>query len=71
MVLIIILTVFLVLDGQMGIGAIMMHIMLFRNVSAPIAQLHRIYDEVNDALIYADGFFRCCTMRGHWRPVAP
>lgn len=56
-VLIIILTVFLVLDGQMGIGAIMMHIMLFRNVSAPIGQLHRIYDEVNDALIYADGFF--------------
>ncbi|MDD3787941.1 MAG: ABC transporter ATP-binding protein [Petrimonas sp.] len=56
-VLIIILTVFLVLDGQMGIGAIMMHIMLFRNVSAPIGQLHRIYDEVNDAIIYADGFF--------------
>jgi ABC-type multidrug transport system, ATPase and permease components len=56
-VLIIILTVFLVLDGQMGIGAIMMHIMLFRNISAPIGQLHRIYDEVNDAIIYADGFF--------------
>lgn len=56
-VLIIILTVFLVLDGQMGIGAIMMHIMLFRNVSAPIGQLHRIYDEINDAIIYADGFF--------------
>lgn len=56
-VLIIILTVFLVLHGQMGIGAIMMHIMLFRNVSAPISQLHRIYDQVSDALIYADGFF--------------
>lgn len=56
-VCIIILTVFLVLDGQMGIGAIMMHIMLFRNVSAPIGQLHRIYDEINDAIIYADGFF--------------
>lgn len=56
-VLIIILTVYLVLNGQMGIGAIMMHIMLFRNVSAPIGQLHRIYDEVNDALIYAGGFF--------------
>lgn len=56
-VLIIILTVYLVLDGQMGIGAIMMHIMLFRNVSAPIGQLHRIYDEVSDAMIYADGFF--------------
>ncbi len=56
-VLIIILTVYLVLNGQMGIGAIMMHIMLFRNVSAPIGQLHRIYDQINDALIYADGFF--------------
>lgn len=56
-VLIIILTVYLVLNGQMGIGAIMMHIMLFRNVSAPIGQLHRIYDEINDALIYADGYF--------------
>lgn len=60
-VLIIILTVYLVLDGQMGIGAIMMHIMLFRNVSAPIGQLHRIYDEVNDAVIYADGFFSVLT----------
>ena len=56
-VMIIILTVFFVLNGQMGIGAIMMHIMLFRNVSAPIGQLHRIYDQINDALIYADGFF--------------
>lgn len=56
-VVIIILTVFLVLDGQMGIGAILMHIMLFRNVSAPISQLHRIYDQVSDAMIYADGFF--------------
>ena len=56
-VLIIILTVFLVLNGQMGIGAIMMHIMLFRNVSAPIGQLHRMYDQISDALIYADGFF--------------
>src|SRR5690606_10668701 len=27
------------------------------NVSAPIRQLHRIYDEVNDALIYSEGFF--------------
>src|SRR5699024_3214727 len=33
------------------------HIMLFNNVSAPIRQLHRIYDEVNDALIYSEGFF--------------
>jgi ABC-type multidrug transport system fused ATPase/permease subunit len=41
-VLIIILTAYLVLDGQMTIGAIMYHIMLFSNVSAPIRQLHRI-----------------------------
>ncbi|MCL2208812.1 MAG: ABC transporter ATP-binding protein/permease [Treponema sp.] len=56
-VIIIILTAYLVLTGQMLIGAIMLHIMLFNNVTAPIRQLHRIYDEVNDALIYAEGFF--------------
>ena len=56
-VIIIILTAYLVLSGQMKIGAIMLHIMLFNNVTAPIRQLHRIYDEINDALIYAEGFF--------------
>lgn len=56
-VLIILLTVFLVLDQQMTIGAIMLHILLFNNVSAPIRQLHRIYDDMNDAMIYAEGFF--------------
>ncbi|MCL2889314.1 MAG: ABC transporter ATP-binding protein/permease, partial [Eggerthellaceae bacterium] len=56
-VIIIILTAYLVLSGQMQIGAIMLHIMLFNNVTAPIRQLHRIYGEVNDALIYAEGFF--------------
>lgn len=56
-VFIIILTAYLVLSGQMTIGAIMFHIMLFGNVSAPIRQLHRIYDEMNDALIYSEGFF--------------
>ncbi|KAF1853149.1 hypothetical protein Lal_00009509 [Lupinus albus] len=53
-VLIILLTVYLVLDQQMTIGAIMLHIMLFNNVSAPIRQLHRIYDDMNDAMIYAE-----------------
>ncbi len=57
-VLIIILTAYLVLDAQMSIGAIMFHIMLFNNVSAPIRQLHRIYDEMNDALTYAEGYFQ-------------
>ena len=56
-VIIIILTSYFVLNGTMSIGAIMFHILLFNNVSAPIRQLHRIYDEVNDALIYSEGFF--------------
>ena len=56
-VIIIILTAFLVLDGQMTIGAIMFHIMLFNNVTAPISQLHRIYDDMNDALVYSESFF--------------
>lgn len=56
-VIIIILTAYLVLNEHMTIGAIMFHILLFNNVSAPIRQLHRIYDEMNDALIYSEGFF--------------
>lgn len=56
-VIIIILTAYFVLNGTMSIGAIMFHILLFNNVSAPIRQLHRIYDEVNDALIYSEAFF--------------
>ncbi|MCQ2230308.1 MAG: ABC transporter ATP-binding protein/permease [Paludibacteraceae bacterium] len=58
-VLIIILTAYLVLDDYPGmtIGKIMYHVMLFNNVVAPIHQLHRIYDDMNDALIYAEGFF--------------
>ena len=56
-VIIIILTAYLVLSSQMTIGAIMFHIMLFNNVTAPIRQLHRIYDDMNDALIYSESFF--------------
>ena len=58
-VLIIILTAYLVLTDYPGmtIGKIMYHVLLFNNVSAPIRQLHRIYDDLNDALIYAEGFF--------------
>ncbi len=56
-VIIIILTAYLVLTGKMTIGAIMFHILLFNNVTAPIRQLHRIYDQMNDALIYSESFF--------------
>ncbi|EXB45811.1 ABC transporter family protein [Acinetobacter baumannii 146457] len=57
-VFIIILTAYFVLVGDMSIGMIMFHILLFNNVSAPIRSLHRIYDEVNDAMIYAESFFK-------------
>jgi len=55
-VLVIILTAYLVLVDYPGmtIGKIMYHVMLFANVSAPIRQLHRIYDDLNDALIYSE-----------------
>ena len=75
-VLIIILTAYLVLIHYpgMSIGKIMYHVLLFNNVSAPIRQLHRIYDDMNDALIYAEGFFgilhdeKEIEDRGHYRP---
>lgn len=57
LVLVIILTAYFVLQGQMTLGAIMFHILLFNNVTAPIRQLHRIYDEINDAMIYSESFF--------------
>ena len=77
-VLIIILTAYLVLIDYpgMSIGKIMYHVMLFANVSAPIRQLHRIYDDMNDALIYAEGFFGILDAHeeveatGHHRPEA-
>ena len=58
-VLIIILTAYLVLIDYPGmtIGKIMYHVMLFANVTAPITQLQRIFDTLNDALIYAEGYF--------------
>ncbi|SJM36663.1 Putative multidrug export ATP-binding/permease protein [Psychrobacter pasteurii] len=56
-VVIIVLTAYFVLNDQMTIGAIMFHVLLFQNVAAPIRQLHSIYDQVNNALTYAEGFF--------------
>lgn len=58
----------------MTIGKIMYHVMLFANVTAPIRQLHRIYDDVNEALIYAEGYFDvldasdCEEQTGNYRP---
>lgn len=68
-VVVIILTAYFVLNGQMSLGAIMFHILLFNNVSAPIRQLHRIYDEVNDALIYSEGFFNILEEEAQTEPT--
>ena len=56
-VAIILLTTYFVLTGSMSVGAIMFHLLLFNNVTAPIRRLHLLYDQMNDALIYAEGFF--------------
>ena len=58
-VLIIILTAYLVLIEYPGmtIGKIMYHVLLFANVTAPITQLQRIFDDLNDAMVYAEGYF--------------
>ena len=70
-VLVIILTAYLVLIEYpgMSIGKIMYHVMLFSNVIAPITQLQRIFDDVNDALIYAEGFFDILHSEGEVEPT--
>ena len=70
-VLIIILTAYLVLIQYPGmtIGKIMYHVMLFANVTAPITQLHRIFDTLNDALIYAEGFFNILDAKEEVEPT--
>ena len=70
-VLIIILTAYLVLTDYPGmtIGKIMYHVMLFSNVTAPITQLQRIFDQMNDALIYAEGFFDILEADGEIEPT--
>ncbi|MFN8349672.1 MAG: ABC transporter ATP-binding protein [Spirosomataceae bacterium] len=56
-VMVFVVTIYFVLNHQMTIGAILLHLMLFNNVSAPVRHLHRIYDEYSEALTYAEGFF--------------
>lgn len=69
-VLIIILTAYLVMIDYPGmtIGKIMYHVMLISNVTAPITQLQRIFDQMNDALIYAEGFFDILEADGECEP---
>jgi ABC-type multidrug transport system fused ATPase/permease subunit len=59
------LTIYFVLNHQMSVGAILLHIMLFNNVSAPVRHLHRIYDEYTEALTYSEGFFEMIETDGY------
>lgn len=70
-VLIIIITAYLVLIEYPGmtIGKIMYHVMLFANVTAPITQLQFIFDSLNDALIYAEGFFDILDAKDETEPT--
>jgi ABC-type multidrug transport system fused ATPase/permease subunit len=56
-ILVFTLTIYFVLKHQMTVGAILLHLMLFSNVSSPVRHLHRIYDEYTEALAYSEGFF--------------
>jgi len=57
LVAIIVLTAYLVLSHELSIGTIMFNSMLFHNVSAPIRQLHQMYDELNEVHTYSEAFF--------------
>ncbi len=59
------LTIYFVLNHEMTVGAILLHIMLFNNVSAPVRHLHRIYDEYTEALTYSEGFFEMIETDGY------
>lgn len=69
-VLIILLTTYLILIDYPGmtLGKIMFNIMLFANVTAPISQLQRIFDQMNDALIYSEGFFEIIEAKDEYEP---
>lgn len=56
-VIIIILTAYFVLKGDMTLGMIMFHILLFNNVTVPYRVIDRIFDDMNDAVIYSESFF--------------
>lgn len=52
------LTAYLILEGDLSPGAIPLTLLLYRNVTAPVRELHRLYDEHNEALALSDEFFR-------------
>lgn len=51
------LTSYLVIKGEMTVGAILLHLLLYRNITAPITHLHRIFDEYQEAVTFSRGYF--------------
>ncbi len=50
-------TGYLVAVGELTIGAVLLHLLLYQNVSAPVTHLHRIFDEYQEAVAFASGYF--------------
>jgi len=50
-------TSYLVYKGEMTAGAILLHMLLYRNITSPITHLHRIFDEYQEAVQFSDGYF--------------
>jgi ABC-type multidrug transport system fused ATPase/permease subunit len=55
--IVVLFTAWLVFRGQQSVGAIALHLLLYRNVTDPIRHLHRIVDEHNEAVAFAQGYF--------------
>ena len=55
--LIVVTTAYQVLAGQLSLGDIMFYLLLLHNVTAPIRQLHQMYDELNEVHTYSEAFF--------------
>ena len=50
-------TAYFVLHGRLSLGDIMFYVLLLHNVTAPIRQLHQMYDELNEVHTYSAAFF--------------
>lgn len=61
------LTSYLVIAGEMTTGAILLHLLLYRNITAPVTHLHRIFDEFQEAADYSEGYFALLDER----PILP
>lgn len=55
--LLVIASVMLVLAGQIEVSGVTMAYLLFLNITAPVQQLHRIYDESQEAAALSSNYF--------------